>query len=262
MKSRLFIFITMAVVVGGFMGSAAWAEDELARPALSAVTVPNENAGDETSTLAPQATRSSSDAPVDPAASKKLSAPVAYDNDYRIGQNDLLEVKVFQSEIFNRTVRVSSSGYISMPLIGQVKAGGLTALELERSLASKLEEKYLQDPQVSIFITEYTSQRITIEGNVKSPGVYVLKGRTSLRQALAMGAGTDGLADLSEIRVHRMVNGESKILVYNLEAIRNGKEEDPEVRGNDIVLVDASLGQTVLKGIWRFMLEIATFGVY
>jgi polysaccharide export outer membrane protein len=246
MKLRLFIFAAV-MVAGCFSISPTWAEDELAKSAMPAAAMPSEATGDAIGVSTPRAVRSSSD---------------GNENDYRIGQNDLLDVKVFQSELFNRTVRVSSSGYISMPLIGQVKAGGLTALELERLIAAKLEEKYLQEPQVSVFISEYTSQRVTIEGNVKNPGVYVLKGRTTLRQALAMSAGTDGLADLSEIRVHRMVNGESKILVYNLEAIRNGKEEDPEVRGNDIVLVESSLGQTVLKGVWRFLLEIATFGIY
>jgi len=256
---RLFIVFTTAVVVGCFSIPPAWAEEEQAKPALSAATAPGEAAG-ETVALAPDTVRSPNDGLAEPAESKKKSTPIAAVDDYRIGQNDLLEIKVFQAEPLNRSVRVSSSGYISMPLIGLIEAGGLTALELERLIATKLEEKYMHEPQVSVFISEYTSQRVTIEGYVKNPGIYVLKGRTTLMQALAMSAGIDYVADLSTIRVHRTVSGERKIVTYDLEAIRTGKVEDPVVRGDDIVVVEASTSRSFVKGVTDTLRGFIGFG--
>src|SRR5205814_4540481 len=84
--------------------------------------------------------------------------------DYRIGPEDLLEVQVFGVDQLARTVRVNSFGMISLPLIGALPVGGMTATEAERMISRRLAEKYLQDPQASIFIKEYTNQRVTIEG--------------------------------------------------------------------------------------------------
>ncbi len=260
MKSRSFIIFTAAVVVGGFTIPPAWAEAQQAKPILSAATAPTDAISGETAVLAPKTVRLSNDGHAELDKPKKISTPVASEHDYRIGQNDLLEIKVFQAEPFNRNVRVSSSGYISMPLIGLVEAGGLTALELERLIATKLEEKYMREPQVSVFISEYTSQRVTIEGYVKTPGVYVLKGRTTLMQALAMSAGMDPVADLNEIRVHRTIDGERKIAIYDLEAIRLGKAEDPIVRGDDVITVEASTGRSFLKGVTDTLRGFIGFG--
>ncbi len=260
MKPRLFIIFIAIVVVGCFTIAPAWAEEEQVKPVLSAVTAPSEAAAGGTAALVPEAVRSPDDGLAEPAESKTISTPIAAADDYRIGQNDLLEIKVFQADLLNRSVRVSSSGYISMPLIGLIEAGGLTALELERLIATKLEEKYMHEPQVSVFISEYTSQRVTIEGYVKNPGIYVLKGRTTLMQALAMSAGIDYLADINTIRLHRIVNGERKILTYDLEAIRSGKAEDPTVRGDDIVVVESSATSSFIKGLTDTLRGFIGFG--
>lgn len=254
------LILTAAVVAGGFTLPPAWAEEAQAKPALSAAAAPSAAAAGEIAALAPETVRSPNDGLAEPAESKKISAPIAASNDYRIGQNDLLEIKVFQAEPLNRSVRVSSSGFISMPLIGLIEAGGLTALELERLIAAKLEEKYMHEPQVSVFIGEYTSQRVTIEGYVKTPGIYILKGRTTLMQALAMSAGMDPVADINAIRVHRVVNGERKISTYDLEAIRSGKAEDPTVRGDDVVVVEASTSRSLLKGVTDTLRGFIGFG--
>lgn len=174
---------------------------------------------------------------------------VSVQEDYKIGSQDLLEIQVFQSEQMSRTVRVNSKGYVSLPLIGAIMAGGLSSQELETLIAKKLGETYMQDPQVSVFIKEYTSQRVTIEGYVKSAGIYPLKGRTSLVQAVAMASGLDSLADAAEIRVFRDVKGEKTFKVYNLEDIRSGKAEDPVVQGDDIIVVEGSSSKSFIKGV-------------
>jgi len=128
--------------------------------------------------------------------------------DYRIGPLDLLEISVFQVPDLNKTVRVNSAGQISLPLIGAVQAGGITVQELEKSIAAKLEAKFLQNPQVTAFVKEYTSQRVTVEGAVKAPGVFPLTGRTTLLQTIAQAGGLDGLANTKEIVVFRHVEGQ------------------------------------------------------
>ena len=86
--------------------------------------------------------------------------------DYRIGPDDLIEVTVFEDEKLNKTVRVSSQGNISLPLIGILRVKGLTGSEMEKEIRDLLAEKYLQDPHVSVFIKEYHNQRISVMGAV------------------------------------------------------------------------------------------------
>ena len=105
-------------------------------------------------------------------------------SDYRVGPQDLIEISVFQVADLNRTVRLNSAGQISLPLIGAIRAGGKTVQELEAEIAVRLSERFLQNPQVSVFVKEFASQRVTLEGAIKNPGIYPLTGRTSLIQAI------------------------------------------------------------------------------
>lgn len=179
--------------------------------------------------------------------------------DYRIGPLDLLEVTVFQVEDLNRTVRVNTSGKISLPLVGTIDAGGKTVSELESDIARRLEEDFLQSPQVSVFVKEFTSQRITVEGAVKQPGVYPITGRTSLLQAVAMAKGFERVANLDAVIVFRTINGQRMAAVFDYRAIRAGSIEDPQVYGDDIVVVDESGA----KAAWRNVLEsIPIFNVF
>ncbi len=159
-------------------------------------------------------------------------------SDYRIGPHDLLEISVFGIPELDTTARVSASGFITMPLIGLVDAEGLASEELEERIAARLREDYLQDPNVTIFIAEYASQRVTMEGEVGRPGIYSMTGRTSLLQALALAGGLGRLADPETVRVFREnEQGERMVAMFNIEMIRNGKSPDPELKGNDIVVV-------------------------
>lgn len=176
--------------------------------------------------------------------------------DYRIGAQDLLELQVFGISELNRTVRVNSRGFISLPLIGMIQAAGLTSEQLESSLAEKLSKTYLQNPQVSVFIKEYTSQRVTVEGAVKKPGVYPLKGRTTLLQTLAIAEGLTSVADANGIKIFRSdpQTGNRTALTFDLEKIRIGELRDPDVRNDDIVQVGESTGKSVAKEIIEFIL--------
>ena len=183
-------------------------------------------------------------------------------SEYRVGPQDLLEITVFQVPDLSRTVRVNSSGEISLPLIGTVRAGGLTIQQLEAELAKRLSEKYLQNPQVTAFVKEFTSQRVTLEGSVAKPGIYPLTGRTTLLQAIALGGGLDKLADPHGIVIFRQIGGKKMGAVFDLKQIRSGAAEDPQLYGDDIVVVEASGSKTALRRFIEAIPALNVFGVF
>ncbi len=109
--------------------------------------------------------------------------------DYKIGPQDLLEITVFEAEKLNKTVRVTSQGNINLPLLGILRVKGLSADELEKEIRSLLAEKYIQDPQVNVFIKEFRNQMISIIGSVMKPGVYDFTGQKTVLDLLAMAGG-------------------------------------------------------------------------
>lgn len=184
--------------------------------------------------------------------------------DYRIAPLDVLEITVFGVQDLNRTVQVSSSGMISLPLIREVKAGGRTQDQLERAIAEKLQASYLQAPQVSVYIKEFNSQRITVDGAVNKPGIFPIAGQqVSLLQSIAMAQGITTVADPSGILLFRTVNKQRMAARFDLKMIRSGKMNDPMLQAGDIVMVDESSAKTTLRsikdalplaGLFRFML--------
>lgn len=194
--------------------------------------------------------------------SRAASGEYTGKSEYYIGPQDLLEISVFQVQDLNRTVRVNSQGQISLPLVGTVQAGGKTVQQLETHIAGLFSESYLQDPQVTVFVKEFTSQRVTLEGAIKNPGIYPLTGRTSLLQALAMAGGVTDLANLQGIVVFRTVDGQRMAAVFDLKAIRAGNAEDPQVYGDDVVVVDQSGARTGLRRILETIPVFNLFRVY
>ncbi|MBD3869052.1 MAG: polysaccharide biosynthesis/export family protein, partial [Acidobacteria bacterium] len=92
--------------------------------------------------------------------------------DYRIGRQDLLEIRVFNLPELDQTVRVADDGSITMPLLGRMQIAGLTKTELQIHIARLLGESYVRDPQVTVFIKEYESRKVAVSGAVKKPGSY------------------------------------------------------------------------------------------
>jgi polysaccharide biosynthesis/export protein len=169
---------------------------------------------------------------------------------YRIGPFDLLKIQVFQVAALSSEVRVDDAGLVLMPLIGAVKVGGLTPAEAEQAIASKLGESYLQNPQVRIFVSEYASQKVTVIGQVKKPGVFPVAGRTTLMQAIALAGGLDVVAKKEEIVVFRkQPTGTVNAYVVNMEAIEEGKLTDPVIVGDDRIVVPKSGTAVLTKAI-------------
>ena len=195
-------------------------------------------------------------------APDSTSASGAYKGttDYRIGAQDLLAISVFGVQELNKEVRVNSNGQISLPLIGGVMAGGRTIPELEDDLAKKYSTGYLQNPQVSVFVKEFTSQRITLEGAFNKPGIYPITGRTTLLQGVAIGGGlNDQLADPGGIVGMRNVGGKRMAAVYDLRQVRRGTVENPELYGDDIIVVEQSGSKTMFR---RIIESIPVLGVF
>lgn len=180
-------------------------------------------------------------------------------SDYRIGSQDLLEISVFGVADLNHQARVNSNGMINVPLVGGVMAGGKTVPELEKELAQQYAEGYLQNPQVSIFVKEYTSQRVTLEGAVNKPGIYPLTGRTTLLQAVAMAEGLDEFADLEGVVLFRHVNGERMAAAFDLAAVRRGDMPDPQVYGDDIIVVERSGSKSAFR---EFLRTVPALGLF
>jgi len=193
--------------------------------------------------------------PVTMATPAHPDRPVAAPGDYLIGPQDLLKVEVFGVPDLNRSVRVSASGQIALPLIGMVRAEGLTGEQLAADLAARLAKDYLQNPQVTIFIEEFTSQRVAVTGAVKSPNVFPIKGRTTLLQVVAAAGGPTSVANLSSVRILRTgPGGTRQLLEYDLKAIRDGEALDPEVQGEDVVQVDSSAFKESAKEVIEFII--------
>ena len=159
------------------------------------------------------------------------------------------------------TTRVSGSGQISLPLVGDIVASGRTSMQLQQDIAAAA-SKYVQAPEVTVFIREYASQRITVEGEVAQPGIFPIQGKTTLLQALALAHGTTINAKLQSVAVFRVVDNKRMAAVFNLGAIRTGKDTDPEVYGNDVIEVNTSRSKSMYHDALQAVPLIGLFRVF
>ena len=177
------------------------------------------------------------------------AVPSVADSDYKITPSDLLEIEVFGVSELKRTVRVNTSGQIAMPLIGTISVAGLTPSDAEALIALQYAGKnFLQDPQVSIFVKEFTTQRITLDGALNKPGVYPLTGQISLLRALAMAGGGGQLADMENVMLFRVTaGGKSESQKYDVLKIRKGEAPDPMLQNDDVVVVNREDARVTLR---------------
>jgi len=137
--------------------------------------------------------------------------------EYKIGPKDLLEITVFGLDEMNKTARVSEDGNITLPLLGEIEVEGLTKSELEKKVTKLLEEKYLHNPQVTIFIREYQSKRVSIIGAVKEPGRYELLGRQTLLHMIAQAGGMTNQTGEEIIVVRERTDGSSQSIRISID---------------------------------------------
>ena len=196
------------------------------------------------------------DLPSGNAAYSSIPAPAPGNTvrNYIIGPLDVMNVTVFQEpDLTVKDVQVDATGRVLLPLVGEMRAGGLTANELAHQIATQLSVRYLENPQVAVVISSSASQRVTVEGSVTDPGVFEIRGRTTLLDALAMAKGPTRVARINEVVVFRDINGQHTGAVFDVSAIRTGRMPDPEILGNDTVVV----GFSNVKAAWRDFLSTA-----
>lgn len=174
-------------------------------------------------------------------------------SDYHIGPLDVLSVTVFQEpDLTFKELQVDASGNIQFPLIGSVHVGGKSTTDVSSELKASL-NKSLVNPQVTVGVVSSVSQQITVEGSVTMPGVYDVAGSTSLLKALAQAKSPTRVARLDQVVVFRVVNGVRTGALFDVNKIRIGAADDPELLGGDVVVV----GFSSVKGAFRDFLTTA-----
>jgi polysaccharide export outer membrane protein len=170
---------------------------------------------------------------------KQAQAEVAADSDqYVIGPEDVLYIHVWREEALSRTVPVRMDGNISLPIIQEIKAAGLTPLKLKEGLTERLKE-FIESPNVSVTVMEANSYKVYISGQVRTPGVYRLRSETSLLQMIPMAGGFAEWANQKKILIIRKEGGKEKRFTVNYKKILTGKDPESNVilKAGDTIIV-------------------------
>jgi len=152
------------------------------------------------------------------------------DSSYLIGADDVLAINVWKEPDVSRSVPVRSDGKISLPLVGELTAGGQTPLQLEQEITKRL-QNYISEPEVTVIVTDSKSQRINILGMVARPGTYTLTGSATVLDAIAMAGGFRDFAKQKQIYVLRAnADGTEKRLAFNYKEVIKGQNPEQNVR--------------------------------
>ena len=165
----------------------------------------------------------------EPAASAKPE--VGHDSHYLIGSDDMLNISVWKEPDLTQTnVPVRSDGNISMPLIGEVHASGLTPLQLERDITTRL-RAYLTQPDVTVVVVQMNSQKFNVLGRVMKPGAYKLTASTTVLDAIAQAGGFQDFAKRKAIYILRQKpTGEETRIPFNYKDVIRGEHPEQNIR--------------------------------
>ncbi len=193
------------------MSTAAWAQ----APAQVAAPTPSPQAG--------------------PAPSDGKAQPSA---DYKIGPEDLLDISVWNNKALSRTAPVRPDGKISLPLLNDVQAAGLTPMQLRDVIAKKLTE-YMPNPEVSVIVREVNWFKVSVLGEVKKPGRFDFKSRATVLDAIALAGGLNDFAARSRIVILRQDGAGTKRIPVNYNKIIStaANEDDFYLKPGDVVVV-------------------------
>jgi polysaccharide biosynthesis/export protein len=172
-----------------------------------------------------------------PAADKQTSEKagpgsrgVHSDSAYVIGVDDVLSINVWKEPEVSRSVPVRSDGKISLPLVGELTAGGETPLQLEQEITKRL-ASYISEPEVTVIVQDSKSQKINILGMVVRPGSYMLTGSATVLDAIAMAGGFKDFAKQKQVYVLRANgDGTEKRMPFNYKDVIKGKNPEQNIR--------------------------------
>jgi polysaccharide biosynthesis/export protein len=214
----------IVVCLSAAMAPAASAQDQQSE--LTALIAPLPNVP-ETMPSPPAATE----------AAASVAAEVDDADSYRIGPEDVLDISVWKNPELSRTVPVRPDGKVSLPLVNDIRAAGLTPTALRDQLTARLAE-YLPGPEVSVMVREVHSRKVAVMGSVKTPGRFEMKSSMTVLELIALSQGFTDFANRDRIVVLRQENGKTVRIPFNYRKIAEGAtQENFVVQPGDIIVV-------------------------
>jgi polysaccharide export outer membrane protein len=182
----------------------------------------------------PESAKPQSPQPPNPSGASETSVAAVDPNKYLIGAEDMLFIKVWREPDYSLAAFVRPDGKITIPLVGEVQAGGVTPIQLTKSVTEAL-TKYINNPEVTVFVTEVRSKKYYLDGEVNRPGSYPLITPTTVLEALSNAGGFKEFANSSKIRILRG----SIVLKFNYKEVTAGKkmEQNIFVENGDHIIV-------------------------
>ena len=157
-----------------------------------------------------------------------------------LGVGDVIDIRVFQEADLTGTYRISEEGTIDYPFCGRIEAGGLTQGALTDRLVACLRNGYLKNPQVTVFLKEFNSQKIFVLGQVNKPGTFLFEERMTVVQAVSLAGGFGKLAAKNSVIVTRRTEGSEQKFKLPVESIAEGRPANITLQPGDIVYVPES----------------------
>ena len=226
------LYLSIAATCTGLVpGGAAAAPDTVPSPAIAQTTPVSPPSALPASSLAPSALAA-------PAAER--ASPDVVRDDYRLGAGDALRIQVFQSPDLTVEARISEAGVLSYPLIGAVRVAGLSVSELEQHLAERLRQgRFLQSPQVTVNVTAFRSQQVSVLGNVARPGRYPIETTGMRLSEMVSMAGGVGPTGADEVVLVTRRSGQAARLEVDLAAMFASGDlaRDPALQAGDLIYV-------------------------
>jgi polysaccharide export outer membrane protein len=172
-----------------------------------------------------------------PAATVVETAILNNSRDYKIGPEDLLDISVWKNPELSRTVPVRPDGKVSLPLVNDIQASGLTPTALRQQLIERLSE-FIPSPEVAVIVREVHSMKVAVVGSVKTPGRYELKSAATVLEMIALAQGFTDFASRDRVVILREENGETKRIPFNYRKVAAGDEQaNLIVQPGDIIVV-------------------------
>jgi polysaccharide biosynthesis/export protein len=229
--NKIAVIIALALVMT-FTGPLLFAQDK--QPPM-----PPQQTGLQAAPSAPVKPEKPAAKPQDTLQQLQSKAAVAADSDnYIIGPEDVLYIYVWKEENLSRSVPVRMDGMISIPLVDDIKAAGMTPLQLKEVLLTKLRE-FVETPDVTVIVSEANSYKVYVQGEVKTPGVFKLRSETTIVQLIIMAGGFTDWANQKKITIMRKEGGKDTRIVVNYKKIVEGDEgaKDVMLKSGDIIII-------------------------
>jgi polysaccharide export outer membrane protein len=237
--------LTLAALAAGTLlvptGAAAQALDPLgSSPPPPGTTRPADNSGNSRAgttsgtTTGTSTTADGTDAATTATHAATTSVPTT--PDYRLAIGDKLRVEVYKDSQLSQALQIRPDGRITLPLVGDVRAAGLTPTELRDQIATALKE-YITNPVVTVIVVETVAPSVFIMGEVNNPGSIAMRGPMSIMQALAMAGGFKDFADTKKIRVLRKTSSGVQTLPFNYKDAAKGEGELVMLVPGDTIIV-------------------------